>query len=53
MLSDNYDFTQQHDVRYSIHRAPEHTRIEELLDHIRKLEDAAQENPLPKLRRVV
>ena len=41
-LSDNYDIAQQHDVRYSICRAPEQARIEELMDHIRKLESSAQ-----------
>ena len=48
LLSDNYDIAQQHDVRYPIYRSPEQSRIEELLAHIRKLEDAAREKSSSK-----
>ena len=44
MLNDNYDIAQQHDVRYSICRASEQAEIEELRDHIHKLENSAKGN---------
>ena len=42
ILSDNNDIAQHHDIRYSICRAPEQTRIEKLMDNIHKLENAAR-----------
>ena len=41
-LSDNLEIAQQHGLRYSFDRTPEQTRIEELMDHIHKLEDSAR-----------
>ena len=41
ILSVNYDIALQHDVRYSICRTPEQARIEQLKDHIQKLEHSA------------
>ena len=40
LLLNNYNIAQQHDVRYSIYRSPEHARIEELKSHIQRLESS-------------
>ena len=43
ILSDNLEIIQQYNLEYSFDRTPEQTRIEKLMDHICKLEDAARE----------
>ena len=48
ILSDNLEIAQQHSLRYSFDMTPEDTRIEELMDHIHKLEDATREKTTSK-----
>ena len=48
ILSDNLEIIQQYNLEYSFDRTPEQTRIEKLMDHICKLEDAAREKTTSK-----
>ena len=48
ILSNNLEIAQQHNLKYSFDRTLEQTRIEELMDHIHKLEEVAQEKTTSK-----
>ena len=43
ILSDHLEIAQQHNLRFNFDRTPEQAWIEELMDHIHKLENTARE----------
>ena len=51
MLCNDLEIAQQHHLDYSFDRTPEHARIEELMDHIRKIESFAREKSSSKVAR--
>ena len=50
-LSSSLEIAQQHNLKFNFDRTPEQARIQELMEHIHKLKDTAQEKSNSKAKK--